>query len=334
MGVSNKDIYAKLTDSIIAQMKKGTVPWVRPWKVTAGAFGAMPLNAATRRPYSGLNVILLWITISEEKYTSSGFCTFNQARKAGAMVRKGEKATPVLFMKKLRVADEDNPGKKKDVLLARTFSVFNLDQLDDQRDRKGAVDLLRKRAGDSTAPVGPEGPSSWSRLKRAEAMVKSTGAVIKHGGNRAYYDPRRDVIGMPPVKAFDERSRYYGVLFHEMAHWTGHDSRLDRHKLTWMQTEQYAMEELVAELAAAFTCARFGMAVVSQHAAYLRNWLEALQNDASLIVKAASAATKAVQLITGEAPEDFAEEPTEGVAKIAERKRKPRATRRTTRRSK
>lgn len=333
--VTNKAIYEKLTHRLIEKMKKGVLPWVKPWRTEGGGtFGAMPLNAATRRPYSGLNVLLLWMEAEERGFKSLGWCTARQAFKAGAIVKKGERGTHIMFMSRIVRKAKTKAEDDKVVWLVRTYTVFNLDQLGEREKFPGTLAWLRDRAGDPD-PTKPKAKKKEepdiTPILFLEDMVAETKAKIAHRGNVACYSKSADQITMPPTNRFKTAESYYAVLFHELTHWTGHETRLNRlEALAWMGDPKYAMEELVAELGAAFLCGRHRIDTVTQSASYLKHWLERLNDDPTAIVKAASAATRAVELITGERPEDFVPDDD---APAPERRpaAKPRRTRRTTR---
>ncbi len=283
---SNADIYADVTRRVIERMQAGVMPWQRPWDATgapAVTLG-MPANAATRRAYSGVNVLVLMSEQMANGYRTAGWVTFRQAIAEGAVVRKGEKGTAIVFMRKVSVRDreagESSGGEgedgRRDIWMARQFVVFNVDQLADLPDSPGAVDRLVRRMGGPLASGSADADEGFDAIAACEAMVRSSGATIRHGGDRAFYRPASDSITMPPRKAFATREGYYGTLFHELAHWTGAPHRLDRPLLNMFGSERYALEELVAEMASAFVSATFGIEHVSQSAAYVDHWLACL----------------------------------------------------------
>lgn len=284
----NKDIYASVFDRIITEMEHGNTPWVKPWR-SLGRADALPYNAVTGREYSGGNVFALWF--AGLPYTSSGWLTFKQAISAGCVVRKGEKGTPVYYMS---VADSKQPTdddkKPNRYFFAKGFTVFNLDQLDELEPGKLAA-LKTKHLDDNTfaAPVG-----ELARVATADAFVRGTGADIRHGGDRACFIPSLDLIKMPEPGTFSAPDTYYGTLFHELTHWTGHESRLNRITPAAFGSADYAFEELVAELGAALLSALHGMDTVTQSAAYLRSWAKACRQSPDMFARAASYAQKAI----------------------------------------
>lgn len=288
--MSTKDTYAKVFDAVISEMEQGRAPWVKPWSSTTGSASAMPHNATTGRPYSGGNVIALWL--AGLAFTSQGWLTFKQALAADCVVRKGEKGTHVYYMStaedKKKERDED--GRPARFFFAKSYTVFNIDQLEELK--VGALAKLRAKYAKANEPR-----PLMERLESAEQVVAATGAKIAHGGDRAFYVPTADRIQMPPAEAFDNRGAYYSTLFHELTHWTGHESRLDRITPSAFGKAEYAFEELVAELGAAFLSARFGFDTVTQSAAYLRSWATACRQSPDMFARAASLAAKAAELI-------------------------------------
>jgi antirestriction protein ArdC len=281
-------VYTEVFENIIREMEQGNAPWVRPWS-------GGPYNAATGRRYSGGNVIAL--LFAGAKYSSQGWLTWNQAIEAGCVVRKGEKSTSVFFMSKAvkKATQGDGPtegdNEASAYFFARGFRVFNLEQLDELE--PGALDRLKARH----TPATLEG---FEAIEEAEELVERSGADITHGGAAACYVPALDVIRMPDPETFTSRESYYATLFHELAHWTGADSRLKRITPARFGTADYAFEELVAELASAFLSGRFGFAQVSQSAAYLKAWAKACRQHPEMLAKAASLAQKAADYLTGE----------------------------------
>ena len=312
--MANRDIYAKTFERIIAAMEQGKTPWVRPWRSTdrRGPNGALPFNAATGRRYSGGNVWALYAEEALSGYTTSGWVTFKQALSLGCVVRKGQKSTPVFFMSRItkRGKTEDGEDAVGSIFFARGYNVFNVDQLDETEE--GALAKLRAKLSGGSAEAAPEGDAeTFDYLDAAEAAVLSTGAKIAHGGDRAFYVPSVDRIQMPPREAFKHRDHYYATLFHELSHWSGAEQRLNRLTPARFGSPDYAFEELVAELSAAFISARFGIEMVSQSAAYLNSWAAACRQHPDMFARAASLAQAAADFILKETP---AAEVTEATA--------------------
>ena len=186
-----RDIYAEVTDKIVAELEKGAAPWVKPWKSgRKNGVGVMPVNAATGRSYSGINVPILWMAADACGFEQPGWMTLSQANKLGGKVRKGEKGTTVVFTKRMTVEDDkaDGDERTKEISMLRAYTVFNLAQID----------------GLADDPIAPSEPpvSLNAHLERAGAFIAATGADIRYGGDRACYVPSRDFINMPPVGAF------------------------------------------------------------------------------------------------------------------------------------
>lgn len=272
-----RDIYSEVTDRILEALDQGVIPWHRPWKTTGNVSG-LPSNAITNRCYSGLNILLLWLTSHQRGYRESRWLTFNQARQAGGMVRKGEKGTLVTLWKPFEKEDEQS-GEKKKLLLLRGFTVFNLEQVD-------GLEL-------SAEPSEPRLPMN----EAARQVVERTGANVQHRGNQAFYSPAADQITMPELAAFESEEAYWGTLLHELTHWTGHASRCDRFQEARTKAN-YAFEELVAEMGSAFLCAQVGVPLEGlQHPSYLDHWRKVLQEDNRAIMRAASLARQASEFI-------------------------------------
>jgi len=290
----NSEVYSKTLEHVVTAMESGVAPWVRPWSDVKG--GSIPHNAITGRPYSGGNVLALWMAQMMHGYSSQGYCTFKQAVAAGCVVRKGSKGHHVYYMSTVERKDKVT-GEREKFFFAKGFVVFNVDQLDELE--AGALARLKARHSGAM-------PSAVERVEAADVMVTATGADIRHGGNRAFYTPSLDRIQMPEAGQFTDMPKYYGTLFHEMGHWTGHESRLKRITPAKFGSPEYAFEELVAELCAAFLSAQFGWDTVTQSAAYLSNWAKACRAEPDLLAKAASLAAKAAELISGpvEIPEE------------------------------
>ena len=262
------DLYQTVTDTIIAALEKGPKAFRRCWKST------MPVNASTGRSYSGINVLLLWLAADKAGYTSSEWLTYKQAEAVGAQVRKGEKGTHIVFFKPLKVKKTDDKGKEveRTVPLLRGFVVFNREQIDG--------------LPESEAVEG---------IEDLDAFVRQTGAIVKHG--EPAYSPGKDVVYLPTIDAFDTVQHYYATAFHELSHWTGHKSRLDRDLKGRFGDESYAAEELIAELSAAFLCAHAHIEGDLRHAGYIKSWLRVLRNDKRAIFTAAKHATAASEYL-------------------------------------
>ncbi len=287
-GIQRDNIYREITDKIIAELERGIVPWVQPWTSTRQLCPlGLPVNGLTRRSYSGINILLLWSALEERGFASPYWVTFKQCIAMGGSVRKGEKGTHVYF------ADKFVPQKEKarateagdepnSIAFLKRYTVFNAEQCEGLP--KGLI----------AAPVAK---TERQIVPEAEALIAATSADFRIGGDQAFYVPSEDFIRIPNQTAYIDQINYYCTAFHELGHWTGHKTRLDRNLTTKFGTVDYAREELVAEMATAFVCASLGIVPTVRHADYIGNWLEVLKEDARAIVKAASLASKACNFI-------------------------------------
>jgi antirestriction protein ArdC len=286
-----KDLYQAVTNQVIAVLEAGTPPWVCPWTHSGGSM--LPANAASSRPYRGINVLLLQMQAAVRGYERNRWLTFNQARALGAHVRRGEEGTGIVFFKmhevdgaeRMPAASNDGPGRRV-IPLLRSFTVFNVAQVDDLPEALAALPL----------PA-----AEWAPVAEADAVLQRSGATIRHGGDMAFYRPSDDVIQLPPRTQFPDASHYYNVALHELTHWTGHATRCNRPLVGRSNLTAYAFEELVAEMGAAFMSSHCGLPGELQHASYISHWLEALRSDKRLVFTAASLAQKAADYLTGDA---------------------------------
>jgi antirestriction protein ArdC len=279
------DLYQEVTNTIIAALEKGAGSVVLPWNKTNHT-GALPLRC-NGQPYQGVNVVLLWASQQENEFTSNQWFTFKQAEALGAQVRKGEKASQVVFTDAIHTTKPDKTGTDQDVSIPflKRYFVFNANQIDGlpvTEDQALAQSITQSQ-----------------RIAALDTFFASTGADVREGGNQAFYTPSRDFIAMPNLVQFPIVEHFYGVLSHELTHWTGHESRCNREFSKRFGDAQCAAEELVAELGAAFLCAGLGIEAKTMegHVNYLANWLKLLKDDKKAIFTAASAAQKAVNFI-------------------------------------
>ena len=280
-----RDLYAEVSARIVAELEAGAAPWIKPWTATAGA--NTPCNAATNRPYSGCNIVLLWMT-QAAGYRMPRFLTFKQALELGGNVRRGERGTKVYFVKQLQVRDRnaDDDTATRVVPMLREYTVFNVDQCENLPDSV----IMGK-------PIRVRNPDTRDEL--ADAFLHSTGADIREGHGEACYIPSQDFISMPAFAGFKSADHFYNVALHEISHWTGHKSRLDRDLKNRFGSRAYAAEELVAELGAAFLCAEFGFDGDLRSAGYIANWIELLKADKRAFFTACSQASKAADYLRG-----------------------------------
>jgi antirestriction protein ArdC len=278
-----RDLYSDVTARIVSQMEAGNVPWIKTWKLTGNRTSRFPVNAATNRPYSGVNVLLLWMGAEQGL---PRYLTFKQAQSFGGHVRKGEHGSKVYFFKQLTVKDKKS-GEDKNVPLLREYTVFHVSQCD------GLPDHV-VNGPDVAAPLNLD-----ERESLADEFIKSTNADFREGAGQPCYVPSLDCIRMPPFATFKTCPAFYSVAFHELIHWTGAKRRLDRDLTGRFGTRSYAAEELVAELGAAFINAEFGFDMVTNNAAYLQTWIALLKDDSRAIFTAASKANKACEYLRG-----------------------------------
>ena len=277
-----RDAYQEITDRIIAALERGTVPWRTPWRARGHR------NARSQRPYRGVNTLVLQTAALERGWSDPRWLTYRQARAAGGHVRRGEHGTRVVLWKWIEKPDPDEPEQVKRFPLIRLYSVFNVAQCE-------GVKLPRPQAEECCDP-----------LERAEAVVTGyrDGPAVHHDSESAYYVPERDEVHLPERESFADAHGYYATLFHELAHSTGHPSRLAREgyrTAARFGSERYSQEELVAEFAAAFLGSEAGIdpSRVEQSAAYIASWLRVLDDDRRLVVVAAGQGQRASDHILG-----------------------------------
>jgi len=289
MAATLNDKYETVTNSIIASLEQGVAPWTKPW-----VGSALPSNAVSGRSYHGINILILWSQASVKGYTSNQWLTYNQAKKAGGNVKAGEKGTSIVLWKFLKKDEEDDNGKTvtRTIPLLKLFTVFNVEQTENVNFK--AVDTVEKLEDGTEEAV----------FVRADEFIKSTNATIRSSNGRAFFSPSEDFIGLPNKDDFRTPTEYYAVAFHELGHWTGHTSRLDRTQCTVPFTQDYAFEELVAELTSAFVCADFGFEGKVQHPEYIAAWIKHLSNDHRAIFRAAKQATLAAAFLHETADSD------------------------------
>lgn len=277
--MADHDFRQDLTDKIIAALEAGTAPWQKPWDGSVGAFS--PINPTTGKAYRGGNALHLL----SQGYEDNRWCTYNQANENGWKIRKGEKATWIEYWKwsdSTKEIDEES-GQEVEVALDKVrpsvfyAKVFNLSQMENTPELAKTI---------------PE----WDPLELAEnALIKSQARIFHDQSNRAFYSPTHDEIHLPLKSAFADAPKYYATALHELGHWTGHESRLNRSLDGRFGTPEYAKEELRAELASLFLSDRLGIPFeFEQHASYVGSWIKALKEDKHEIFKAARDAEKIV----------------------------------------
>lgn len=282
------NLYRDITEKIIAELERGIVPWVQPWTSSNQLCPlGLPVNGLTRRNYSGINILLLWSALEERGFGSPFWVTFKQCIAMGGTVRKGEKGTHVYFADKFvpqkeKTRAEETGDEPNAIAFLKRYTVFNAEQCDGLP--KGLI-------------ASPVAKTERQIVPDAEALIAASGADFRIGGDQAFYVPSEDFIRIPQASDFKDTINWYRTAFHELGHWTGHKTRLDRNLTTKFGTQDYAREELVAEMATAFVCASLGIVPSVRHADYIGNWLQVLKEDAKAIVRAASLASKASDFI-------------------------------------
>lgn len=303
----SRDFRAELTERIIAQLEQGTAPWQKPW---AGSPPPPPINPTTGKPYNGINN--LWLSM--QGYADPRWATYKQAAAEGWQVRKGERGTSIEFWKRTTtkplldeqqkpIIGDDGKPKTITVQLERPIgpiyaTVFNLSQMDN-----------------APAYEPPTKRWDWNPIEKAEQILQSSGAKIIHDQpDSAYYSPTRDEIHLPLPEQFSEPGKYYGTALHELGHWTGHESRLNRDLSGGFGSPSYAREELRAELSSYFIAAEYGIPHdVDRHAAYVGSWIEALKSDKNEIFRASRDAESVVRFIGQTLERSRDNEPTKDI---------------------
>lgn len=272
--------YQVITDRIMELLEQGAVPWHKPW-----SGGGEAMNLVSKRPYRGINRFLLNVA----GYATPYWLTLNQANKLGGKIKKGSNSTPVVFWKLLEKEDEKT-GEKKELPVLRYYRVFNLEQTE----------------GIEGTPTEELEEQEFTPIERCERLVASmpNPPRLQHLRQSAWYRPSQDLVNLPKPESFESSEEYYSTLFHELAHATGHETRLKRPTLTDMApfgSTNYSKEELVAEMTAAFLCGATGIdnITIDNSAAYLNGWLKKLKKDNKLVVHAAAQAQKAADYIQG-----------------------------------
>jgi len=288
-----QDIYSRITNQIVSHLEKGVRPWVRPWNAEHAAGRITRPLRHNRKPYSGINVLSLWASALARNFAAPIWMTFKQALELDAHIRKGEKGSLVVYTENItRKETDEKTGDEVEweIPFLKGYTVFNVEQIE------GLPDVYYAKAGPTLDPV--------ARIEHAEKFFAALGATIRHRGNQAFYSVAADAIQMPAFESFQDADSYYATLAHECTHWTGSKTRLDRdfggHRFG---SEGYAVEELVAELGAAFLCADLELTLEARedHASYIATWLKVLAADNRAVFTAAAHAQRAAALINRKA---------------------------------
>ncbi len=278
-------VYDIVTERVLNKIEQGIIPWKQPW-----ANMQLPCNYVNRNQYRGINLFLL----NTAGYASPHWLTFKQCRDCGGQVKKGERSTPIVYftmIDKTDNTDNTDSTKKEQVPVLRYYSVFNVEQT---------------TLTDTTKISEPAHP-----IEKCEQIVKEMPSAprISHGGSKAYYSHQEDLIKLPAPIRFGTVERYYEVLWHEAVHATGHSSRLNRPGITEHNSfgsTEYGYEELIAEFGAAYLCGHCGIdrSTTDSSAGYIQNWMQTIKADKKILIRAASAAQKAVDYILDKKEKD------------------------------
>ena len=285
--MAQSTILQDIAANVIKLMKDHGTAWTKPWSTVTQNFG-QPISAK-KREYSGINRFHLGCVMGAMGYKSPVFGTFKQWKSLGANVRKGEKSCQVVFFKTIVKKEQNASGEDvtATIPIIKTFNVFNADQVDNWN-------------GAWLEVVEDDRAQGWDDIQNADQLVLKTGAVIEwKNQDQAFYMPSTDKICMPEKRQFKNESGYYGTMFHELIHWTGHASRQDRKFGTRFGSDGYAKEELIAELGAAMlsSITKVDAEPRADHAEYLNSWIKGLKANPRIIMTAASQAEKGVQTI-------------------------------------
>jgi antirestriction protein ArdC len=295
-----RDFRQEVTDSIVGMLERGVAPWQKPWAPGASSLG-IPFNPTSERAYRGGNAIHLMATGLQRGYEDPRWMNYKQASDNGWQVRRGEKGTQIEYWEVKQASDKTQPARpdgggdgstangnnadaEKSRLIHRVYTVFNAQQIE------------------HIPPHTPKQHTTFEAVQAGEQILRNSGANIAHDqADRAFYSRSQDSIHLPPKDAFKDAAGYYGTALHELAHWSGNPSRLDRPTLTdsyRFGDVNYAKEELRAELASVFLAAQRGIPHdPEQHAAYVNSWIGALKRDKNEIFRAAHDASKATDFI-------------------------------------
>jgi antirestriction protein ArdC len=270
-----QDIYETVTNRIIEKLESGCIPWIKPWHTE----NTLDKNIKTGNEYNGINRIILGMS----GYQSNVWGSFKQWQTLGANVRKGESGTAIVFyspVKTFSINPDTNQSEESFYACMKTYYVFNAEQVE-------GIEIKPRETIDKP----------FLNNVDIDNMVSNTCAVIRHGGNSAYYKRDDDYINMPVKSDFHDEAGYYATLLHELTHWSGAKHRLDRTKGKRFGDTAYAFEELIAELGSAFLCEKYAVKGDIRHEGYIQSWLQALKNDNKMIFKASAYAQKSTDYI-------------------------------------
>ena len=287
----SESIYLRITRLFVDALKEHTPPWIKPWN-SSRTYSALPVNAKHERRYTGINVPILWAAALSKGYQRDRWLTFKQTSSLGGHIRRGEKGTTIiryLNVKVLRKNENSKPENGEpehdEYKIARGFPVFNVDQ---------CIGLPEYVIDGQQTNFGRK--HKWEAKMSADHFIESCGARIRFSGNSACYWPSADLICLPPKSSFHSTAGYYSTVMHELTHWTGHKSRLNRPGIVdrvGAGNAVEATEELIAEIGSAFLCAEYQIKGELRHEAYVNDWIKLLQNDPKSIFTTSARAWKA-----------------------------------------
>ena len=287
MQTVRNDLHQRITQQIIQAIEAGAGDYRMPWN-TKGSSASLPQNPVGKYDYHGINVLSLWASQQIRAFTTGRWATYRQWLSIGAQVRKGEIGSPTVFFQPIMgdddretsVASTSTQGRSGRPFVLKMAKVFNADQVDGFHPEHSA-------------------PPADQRHDMAEQAIKNSKALILWGGKKACYLPARDEIHLPHPEEFVSSEAYYGVAFHELIHWTGHESRCARDLSGRFGSAAYAIEELIAEIGAAFVSAEIELDKEPRidHARYLSSWLTVLKNDTTAVFTAATNASRAARYL-------------------------------------
>ena len=288
--IPHRDPMQEFADRIVAELEKGVKPWVRPWDPETAGGPQAPFNPVTGKRYHGVNVLILGMDLRAFQSGDPRWMTYQQAHEHHWQVRKGEKSTTIFFAKPYDIDDDEAEDGRKTIRVLKHYAVFHASQID------GLPAY--------TATTVEEAP--WTRPEAADIILKHSGGVVRIGGDRAFYSPSTDHIQLPPECAFRGPPEFAATALHELGHWTGHPSRLNRDMQHRFGSAGYAMEELRAEISSAFIASELGIPTdIPQHASYIANWIKPLRDDKREIFRAAADAqndlSRKLEIKTGKA---------------------------------
>jgi antirestriction protein ArdC len=303
---NNVDLYQQVTDKIVASIERGVLPWRKPWRDSKrSAESPIPFNAATRRHYNGVNIMLLWLAAEEQGFHSNRWLTWKQAQALGGHVRKGEKSTIAVFFKPFEVESTDKAGQTRrnaqgdpvmeQRIMLRSIPLFNVQQCDDLPESVASTSAINLDDQD-------DGELDADTHGQILEMLNASGVqVTSVEQNRAYYNSAADRIVLPKTSQFFTSADYWSTLLHELVHSSGHIRRLNREGITSTTRRfgdpVYAFEELIAELGSAFLCAHLGVYGEVQHNSYIDHWLTILKSDKKALFRASRMAREASEYL-------------------------------------